>query len=174
MAATARDQRRYVKSASRRRRRGGAGRGPVAVQRLASNVIDWSHRVREAARAAVAGDRPLIAGLLGLLVLSVIMLSGPLQSFWQGRERVQLLDAKNQALTTEIDALRDRAAELRDPEQIELLAREQQGFIRPGEVPYAIVPPAVDRPRITTRHEIEPQPAPWYQRWWDTLASWLG
>ena len=174
MSATAREQRRYVKDVSRRRRRGGAGRGPVVIQRMAAAAVRAGGRVRDGARAVVAGDRPFVAGLVGLLALSVIMLSGPLQSYWQGRERVELLEAKHDALTAEIATLEDRASELKDPEEIELLAREQQGYVRPGEVPYAIVPPEVDNPQITAPRDVESQPDPWYRRLWDSLADWLG
>ena len=38
------------------------------------------------------------------------------------------------------DALEDRAARLRDPREIEQLAREQYGLVRPGEEPYVVLP----------------------------------
>lgn len=174
MPATAKEERRFIREASRRRRRGGAGRGPIVLQRAAGRTVDAAYRVSDVARRVVEGDRPLIVGLVALLGLSVVMLSGPLQSYWHGRERVALLEAKHEALTTEIADLEARAEALHDPDEIELLAREHLGLVRPGEVAYAIVPPEVDRPQITAPRDVASEPLPWYRRLWDTLATWLG
>ena len=130
-------------------------------------------RVR--ATRAVRGDRPFLVALVGLLAVSALVLAGPTQSYLDGRARVDALTVKAEALDGANAELEQRAADLQDPANIELLARETQGFIAPGEVPYSLVPPEVDRPRITA-----PKDAPavdaevWYERAWGTVRGWFG
>ena len=113
--------------------------------------------------------------LLGVIVVGVVLVSGPAQSYIDGRARVDGLTVKVDALEQENERLGQRAADLQDPGNIELLAREQQGFIRPGEVPYTLVPPEVDRPQITAPRDGAPVEAgPWYVRAWDTVRGWFG
>ena len=52
------------------------------------------------------------------------------------------------ALDTENQRLERRVTDLDDDVTIELLARSQQGLVRPGEVPYVLIAPEVDVPRI--------------------------
>jgi cell division protein FtsB len=165
-------QRRELRRLERRRRRGGHGRGPVALQRAARSGLGAGRR---AASTVTSGDRPLVAVLVGALVLSVVMLSGPAQRLLDSRARVDGLAVKAEALERENELLERRQADLEDPGNVELLAREQQGFIRPGEVPYTLVPPEVDRPRITApRDQADPPVPTWYARAWETVRGWVG
>ena len=159
----------------RRRRRGGDGRGPVTIQRAARGVADGIDEVRYRAVRAVRGDRPLVLALLGVIGLGVVLMSGPAQSYLDGRARVDALAVKVDALEQENERLGQRADDLEDPGNIELLAREQQGFIRPGEVPYTLVPPEVDRPQITAPRDGAPvEVGAWYVRAWETVRGWFG
>jgi cell division protein FtsB len=165
-------QRRELRRLERRRRRGGHGRGPVALQRAARGGLGVGRR---AATTVTSGNRPLVAVLLGAVILSVVMLSGPAQRLLDSRARVEGLEVKAEALERENAALARRKADLEDPLNVELLAREQQGFIRPGEVPYTLVPPEVDRPRITSPRDAAEPPVPaWYARVWETVRGWVG
>jgi cell division protein FtsB len=167
-------ERRAVRAAEKRRQRGGARRAPVPVQRVARRVEDTAYAARDVGAAAVAGDRPFLLGLVGVVALAVVMLSGPFQSYADGRARVEALEAKLTALDAENGELRGRHADLNDPTNIELLAREQQGMIRPGEVPYAIVPPEVERPLITSPQQGEQPEVPWHRRLWEAVATVFG
>jgi cell division protein FtsB len=165
-------QRRELRRLERRRRRGGHGRGPLALQRAIGGGLG---AVRRAVGSATSGNRPLLVVLAGALVLSVLMLSGPAQRLLDSRARVDTLAAKAEALEHANGALERRKADLEDPLNVELLAREQQGFIRPGEVPYTLVPPEVDRPRITApRDDTEITAPTWYGRAWETVRGWVG
>jgi cell division protein FtsB len=76
------------------------------------------------------------------------------------------LTAENQALADDIDALYTE-------QEVERVAREQYGFVRPGEVGYVVIPPEVD--------VIVSQPAPpvatvvqnrsFLQRIWDFVTG---
>lgn len=168
------DERRELRRRQRRRRRGGHGRAPLPLQRAAHRLVGGVDAARRGIKRAVRGDRPLILALLGAVVLSVLMLSGPAQRYLDTRERVDGLAGKADALESANADLEQRQRDLEDPNTIELRAREQQGFIRPGEVPYTLIPPEVDRPRITAPRD---QPAPpsdraWYARLWDAMNGW--
>ena len=174
-AGSEREQRRWLRRASKRRRRGGHNRAPVPVQRLARGVESTATAARDVGVAAVSGDKPLVLAVLAVAVAGVVLVSGPMQHYLDGRDRVELLERQLSALDDENARLQARADALQDPEQIELLAREQQGMIRPGEVPYVVVPPEVDRPRIAPAPPEDLTPdRPWYLDIWDTLAIWLG
>lgn len=114
----------------------------------------------------------MVVALLAALVLGGVVLSGPVQSYLDARDRVAALEAKAEALDDANAELEQRVEDLNDPLNIELLAREQQGFVRPGEVAYSLAPPEVDRPRITEPRETPPPPpAPWYVRVWQAVRG---
>ena len=166
-SADRRAQRRLVRRVARRRRVGAVG--------TRTGLLTLPTVLHDRVRLVTQGDRPLVLALVGALALAVVLLSGPAQSYLDGRERVEKLTVKAAALDAENAALEQRVADLEDPETIELLAREQQGYIRPGEVPYVLLPPEVDRPTITDpRGTPEPASGPWYQRLWRELRDWVG
>ena len=173
MTASHRQQeRRQLRALERRRRRGGTARGPVPVQRVAYGVRGWCARLRARAVRAVRGDRPLIVALLGVLALAVVILSAPMQSYLDGRDRVDHLEVKAAALDAENARLLQRVDDLERDTTVELLAREQLGLIRPGEVLYTLAPPEVDRPQITPPRTRDAEPAgPWYARVWGEVRE---
>lgn len=96
-----------------------------------------------------SGDRPFLLAGVAAVVLGVMLLTAPLQQYLDVRARVTLLQQQADALEQANEQLAKEIENLNDPRHIELLAREQQGFIRPGEVAYSLVPPEVERPQIT-------------------------
>lgn len=167
--ASKRDERRDLRHRLRRRRRGGERRAPLSVQRAARST---SNGTRRAVGAATSGDRPMALVLVGVLILAIVMVSGPAQRYLDSESRVEALEAKAEALEAENEQLEQRRTDLTDDEYVELLAREQQGFVRPGEVPYTLVPPDVDRPRISTpRDPGQGGDPPWYSRAWGAVRG---
>lgn len=84
----------------------------------------------------------LVAIGLGLLVLSVA------GRFSAGAERLQALRAQEAAAVRRLEELKAERARLeaeirrlQTDEYIETVARQQLGYIRPGEIPYMAVPP---------------------------------
>ncbi len=142
-----------------------AGRRPA---RVGPAPLRW---LVQGAASVVRGDRPLALVVLASLLLSVFMLTGPLQSYLDARERVEVLELKDEVLAAEIERLEQRVDDLHDPDRIELIAREQ-GFVRPGEVAYVIIPPDDDRPRITPVHQVSTPDPRWYERVWHWLTVW--
>ncbi len=99
-------------------------------------------------RRVLGGDLLLGILLLGAIGLGVVLLVPPFEDYLAARQRVALLEQKALALEVENLRLERRIADLDDPVTIELLARSQQGLVRPGEVPYVLIAPEVDAPRI--------------------------
>ncbi len=99
-------------------------------------------------RATSPADVLLGILLLGAIVLGVLVLAPPFEEYLAERERVALLEQQAIALENENLRLERRVTDLDDPVTIELLARSQQGLVRPGEVPYVLAVPDVDVPRI--------------------------
>ena len=93
-------------------------------------------------------DVLLGALLLGVIGLGALLLVQPFEGYLAERQRVAVLEQQAIALENENLRLERRVEDLDDPVVIELLAREQQGLIREGEVPYVLMPPPVDAPRI--------------------------
>ena len=112
-------------------------------------------RARRPVRRLLGADMTLGALLVGATVLAVWVAAAPFETYVSSRERVAVLEQQAAALEAENARLEQRLDDLDDPLNIELLAREQQGLVRPGEVPYVLAPPEPDRPRI-----VEAAPAP--------------
>jgi cell division protein FtsB len=179
MAATAtasrRARRRAMRAATKRRVRGGERRAPRPVQHIARQVDDAAFAASTRMRRLLAGDRPFLLGLVALLALGVLVLSGPLQSYLDQRDRVDLLERQLGVLESANADLQQRADDLRDPVHQELLARERFGYIRPGEVPYVVVPPERDRAEISSPLEVEQtESRTWFRGAWDALTGLFG
>lgn len=128
---------------------------------------------RDATRRRIRRRSPvdLALGVLLLAALGAgaVVLAPPLEGFLAARQRVALLEQQAAALTGENARLERRIDDLDDPLTIELLARRQQGLVRPGEVPYVLLPPEVDAPRIVDA----PEPVPAEATLIDRVLAWL-
>lgn len=83
----------------------------------------------------------------------------------EARSRLAQLEAENEALQADVDALSTDA-------EIERLAREKLGYVRPGETAYVVLDPP------GTAEEIEEQASPqavedktWVDRLWEFLSG---
>ena len=86
--------------------------------------------------------------ILAVVVVILIWAIQPIRLWLDQREE---LSTKQQELTdiqSSNSALEQRAEELQTPEQIELFARQNFGFIREGEEAYAVLPAAPGPLRI--------------------------
>lgn len=174
-ASSRRERRRALRSATRRRVRGGEHRAPRPVQQLARHVDDAAHVAGSTVRRVMVGDRPFVLGLIGLLVVGALVLGGPLRSYLDQRDRVDLLDRQLTVLQEANGDLEQRAEDLRDPEYQQVLARERYGYVRPGEVSYVVVPPERDPSTIGRSLAVDERaPRPWYREVWDGVTGLFG
>ena len=107
-----------------------------------------TRRRRGVLRRILGGDLLLGLLLLGSIAFGVLLLAQPFEDYVDTRQRVALLEQQALALETENLRLERRIEDLDDPMTVELLARSQQGLVRPGEVPYVLIAPEVEAPRI--------------------------
>lgn len=127
--------------------------------------------VRKAVKKATRGDRPYVMGLVILGVVLMSMAWAPIKNLAAGSERIEQLTASRDALAGEVAKLEDRKDQLMDPDQLELIAREEYGLVKPGEIPYVVVTPEA-QPQLGPVEAAEPTAdVPWYQRAWSAVSQ---
>ena len=93
---------------------------------------------------AVPTSRPRLTGRAALLGVIVLLLGAsgivPVKQYLAQREEMAALERKVEILLSEQVKLRDRIRRLQDPSELERLARECLGMVRPGEISFAAVP----------------------------------
>jgi len=149
-------------------RKPAAKTGPAAkkaVRRVAS-----SPQARKAVKRATKGDRPYVFGLVVLGFVLLSMAWSPVRGLTAGSERIEQLTASRNELRKEVDRLEDRQDRLMDPQELELIAREEYGLVKPGEIPYVVVTSEAD-PQLRDQRERPPAPKPWYDRLWSAVSQ---
>lgn len=78
----------------------------------------------------------LLAGLLAAMAL------GPLKQLVEQRKRISAVSGQLEELERNNAALESKIERLQDPDYIEQEARAQAGLVRPGEIPFVVMPPS--------------------------------
>ena len=149
-------------------RRTGRGAGATSSRRRPRGRRPPDHR---------RDERPFLIALFGLLVVIGAMAVGPLRSLSAANDRVDELTRERDVLAEEVSELEEQRADLNDPDEQEVYAREQLGLVKPGEMPYVVLPdPNAPPPGGDgAAEEAEPPaPSPWYERLVDALTSIFG
>lgn len=134
---------------------------------------------RELARRArlrwLHGDRPYALLLGGATVVAVLVVSGPVQTWLAQRDLVDQREGVLAALEEENDRLSQRVEDLHDPDTIIAEAREDGGWVVPGEVPYVLIPPAPERERIAADlTDVAVDERGWLARAWEAVTDLFG
>lgn len=106
----------------------------------------------------------VLAGLAFVLFLGFV----PARQLMLQRQRINGAQAKLEQLQRENARLRSEVKRLGDPADLELLARERLGLVKPGEQAYLLVPSPT--PSVQTGRP-PPEHASWWQRLWDDLRG---
>jgi len=112
-------------------------------------------------------DGMRLSGLLALVVLVALVVTAA------QRRAVDLAQEKLAALEDENRRLEVEIAALYTPEEVERIAREQLGLVRPGEIGYVVVTPPdaeVVEPKPEPVFEVE-EGQPWWRDLWDFLTG---
>jgi len=116
--------------------------------------------------------------LLGVAVVVVLAASVLLTNVFPYRkilaQQQQVANAREQleALQTENDRLEAEAIALTSDSEVERLARENLGYVRPGELAYVVLePPVTQATREVDPVEVPTDAAPWYEGVWDFLTG---
>jgi cell division protein FtsB len=119
------------------------------------------------ARGAVVGS------LLVVLLLSALY---PVRQYFGQSALLRDLAVEDRRLSARVEELKDLRGRLLTDAEIERIAREEFGMVRPGELAFVIVP--------TPGHQAPPAPADvaaravkraddgpaWYERWWNVVS----
>lgn len=124
---------------------------------------------RPTARPLPAPPQRKVFFLVGLLIAAFLIFF-PTKQLIEQKVRMHKLTTQLDALQDQNRQLKDQVKALNDPNQLELLARDRLGLVKPGEQSYLFVP---------TPPPARPQPSEaaarraWYLRWWDEAWSFV-
>lgn len=118
------------------------------------------------ARGAVVGT------LLVVLFLSALY---PIRQYFSQKSELKRLSAEHADLTGRIEELKEIKSRLLTDDEIERIAREELGMVRPGEVAFVVVPGAdagakAGVPAAPTVPAERKQDGAWYERWWGAVV----
>jgi cell division protein FtsB len=100
--------------------------------------------------------------LLGVILLLLTMMAlGPARQLYDEQQHIRSDQRQLAAGDAETRQLVGRLQAMKDANHIELLARQQLGYVRPGEVSYIIVHPS---PAATSTPAARPKARPWWSR----------
>ena len=115
----------------------------------------------------------LVVAVLVVLAASVLLTNvfpyrkilAQQQQVSNAREQLEVLRNENDRLDVEVFALTTDA-------EVERLARENLGYVRPGEYPYVVLEPAATDVAPTVEPlELPVEPDAWYEGLWDFLTG---
>jgi cell division protein FtsB len=114
--------------------------------------------------------------VLALTALAVVVTAVGIFPFRQiiaDRRSVSLAQEQLLALRAENEHLEAQVAVLETDEEVERLAREQFGLVRPGEIAYVVVSPAGEEMATTGAEPTleDPGEQPWWRDVWNFLTG---
>ncbi len=117
-------------------------------------------------KLAGVGQRRVV--VLVTLLAALFVLFFPARQLWWQRERIATLEERRDALLAENDRLQREETRLSDPAEVEALARDRLGLVRPGERAYFIEGTGAPE---TQPKEVEPAESS--PGWWSRAWNWL-
>lgn len=111
---------------------------------------------------ALLGQRRLIVFLT--VLVGAFILYFPARALVSQRGHIDALEERRATLRAENQILSKQAERLSDPAELEVLARERLGLVRPGERAYFVEPTEVP----TQAPEVKAEPSFWSRAW-----SWM-
>ena len=109
---------------------------------------------------------PLLVSIAVVGVLFLFVFPG--RTYLAQRRSLAAAQSRLDVLRSENKVLTDRAAKLHDDAEIERLARDQYGLVKPGEEAYAILPSPPPAAPPAPTHKAEPH-RNWFQRMWHAV-----
>jgi cell division protein FtsB len=118
----------------------------------------------------------LVLASMAVLVVAVAVMTNalPLRQIVDQRQEVADAEATLAGLSRENAILTDQVAALQTPLEIERLAREKLGYVRPGEAAYVIIEEVreqVDFPVDVAGVPDEGEAVPFLSRLWDFVTG---
>ena len=127
-----------------------------------------------ARRRVGAGGRQRLWRLFvaSLVVVGILFtFTNPARTWFDQRQEIAAVRERNIVLDEQSQELRARAATLRSDEEIERIAREEYGLVKPGEEAFGILPaPGSGPPKPEA--ETPPPPRSAWRAAWDAATFW--
>ena len=118
--------------------------------------------------------RRALSGLLALIALAAVVITAagifPFRQIIADRRSVSLAQEQLLALREENARLGAEVAALASDAEVERLAREQFGLVRPGETAYVVLAPEGPEPEPEPTLD-RPGEQPWWRDLWDFLTG---
>ena len=106
------------------------------------------------------------AAVLALVICALVLsVAVPLRNYVTQRGELDDTVRQQQQLREQVDELERRKAQLEDPAQVEVEARNRLRYVRPGETPYIVQLPSSTTPAPSAPSAPEPRAGaadPWY------------
>ena len=117
--------------------------------------------------APALGQRRVMLAIV--CIGAVFFLFVPARQLAEQRQRIGSLEGRLAHLRAENDLLEDDVKRLERRDELEVLARERLGLVKPGERAYFVEPVKPEpTPAPSQQHR-----APWWERSWEWLTSLL-
>jgi cell division protein FtsB len=126
---------------------------------------------------------PLHGSVLALtLIVLGVMAVTPVRQLYDQHRQIHEAQRELEGLKAQNARLQGRLDRLNDADHLERLAREELGFVKPGEASYLVVPPdpppAPPAPRGHPEGRppgppVRSEPKPWHVRPWERIRTLL-
>lgn len=124
---------------------------------------------REEKRGFGLGSFLILALIIGVVAAAAGVL--PFRQIIAQQRSVDLAQQQLDALIEENRRLEHQIAALQSPQEVERLAREQFGLVRPGDIAYVVViPPGEETDEPALEEELRTD-TPWWRSLWDFLTG---
>ena len=116
---------------------------------------------------------PMFMGVLALIVggIAVITAVIPFRQILEQQARVESASAELARINLENELLSGEVQALNTPEEIERLARENLGYVMPGETAYVVLEPEETLATTPVTPVIEEEDVPWYVAIWNFFTG---
>jgi cell division protein FtsB len=112
------------------------------------------------------------AAVLALVVCALVLsVAVPLRNYVTQRGELDDTVRQQQLLREQVDELQRRKAQLEDPAQVEVEARNRLRYVRPGETPYIVQLPSSTPPAPPAREPRAGAADPWYDQLWKSITA---
>ena len=115
----------------------------------------------------------MFMGVLALIIAGMAVITAviPFRQILEQQARVDGASAELARVQMENELLNREVQALQTPEEIERLARENLGYVMPGETAYVVLEPEETLSTIPAAAIAEPDEVPWYLAIWNFFTG---
>jgi len=119
-------------------------------------------------------SRPaMFMGVLALIVAGIAVITAviPFRQILEQQARVESASSELERINLENELLSGEVQALNTPEEIERLARENLGYVMPGETAYVVLEPEETLATTPVTPLTEEEDVPWYVAIWNFFTG---